>query len=151
MVISPKVKSLTLLFSLNMDQLDGRRGNTSENFYHFPDSSSLATVHLPQALGWLEISAAHHFFLVSRFVSCIFILAFHVFLDGCWWNLFKSLGMFYCHEIRFNWHGKSRGRNCFLVIWQKWKVQKNRTLRVCMNSEFFGFNTEVFAILWYFQ
>ena len=63
--------------------------------------------------------------------------------EGC----SKPLEMFYCHEFMFNLHGISRGRSCFLVYMKEVRSAENRTPRVCLNSEFFGCNTDVFAFL----
>ena len=63
--------------------------------------------------------------------------------EGC----SKPLVMFYCHEFMFNLHGISRGRSYFLVYMKEARSAETRTPRVCLNSEFFGCNTDVFAFL----
>ena len=89
------------------------------------------------------------FFLLSRCVSCIFTLVFMLSLDGCWWGLLKSLEMFDGHEFMFNWCGISRVWSCLLIYMKELRSAENRTHRVCMSFEFSGFNTDVFAFLWY--
>ena len=102
----------------------------------------------------------HHFHLLQAFLcwksaTPIFFLllrcVFHVCLDNCWWELFKSWEMFYCHEIMFNWDGISRIWSCLLVNMKELRSAKNRTHRVCMMSELFRFDTDVFAFFWYFS
>ena len=68
------------------------------------------------------------FFLFSRCVSCIFTLVFMLSLDDCWWELFKSLEIFYCHEFMFNWCGISRVWSCLLVYMKELKgAEKQNT------------------------
>ena len=89
-------------------------------------------------------------FLVLRCVSWVL----HLFSCVLWMIVYEScskpLEMFYCHEFMFNWHGISRGKSCFLVYMKEVRSAENRTPRVCLNSEFSGCNTDVFAFLWYF-
>ena len=141
---------MTLLFLLYINQWDERR---RDKFLHISSSSrffSSSPFSSSPRLGFAEIFCCPHLFLLSRWVSCIFTLVFMLSLDDCWWELFKSLEMFYYHEFMFNWHGISRVWSCLLVYMKELRSAENRTHRVCMSSEFSGFNTDVFAFLWYF-
>ena len=89
-------------------------------------------------------------FLVVRCVFLSFSLAFHAWTKDCFYELLKAVRVLFCHEFMFNWHGISRGRSCFLVYMKEVRSAENRTSRVCLNSEFSGCNTDVFAFLWYF-
>ena len=148
---SPKSKfSLTLLFLLYINQWDVRRRDKflhiSSSSHFFSPSPFSSSSNFPFAGNFCNTP----FFVVLRWVSCIFTLVFMLSLDDCWWELFKLLEMFYCHEFMFNWCGISRVWSCLLVYMKELRSAANRTHRVCMSSKFSGFNTDVFAFLWYF-
>ena len=80
------------------------------------------------------------------FLHLISCFLWMIFDEGC----SKTLEMLYCHEFIFNWHGISRVWSCLIVYMKELRSVENKTHRVCMSFEFFGFITEVFAFLWYF-
>ena len=153
MVISPQSQKYLWLyfFSLYIDQLEEERRKISATFSSLPDSSLPLFLHLLQGFVLLKFAAPFHFFcfqgLFLKFLHLFFMFA----LDDCWWELFKSLEMFYCHEFMFICYGISRVWSCLLVYVKELRSPKNRTHTVCMMSEFSGFNTDVFAFFWYFS
>ena len=88
--------------------------------------------------------------LLLRLVPWVLHLFLMFSLSDCWWELVLSLEMLYYHEFMFICWGISRGKNCFLGCMTELRSAENRTPRTCMSSEFSGFYTDVFAILWYF-
>ena len=152
-VISPQSqKKLLLTFLFLFIRPIG--GKEKENFCNlllpsrlFFSSLSPSSPSFPLA----GISTAPSFFLLSRFVSWVFTLVLHVLWDDCWWNLFKSWEMFYGHGFMVVWCGISRVWSCLLVYMKELGSAENKTHRVCMSFEFSGFNTDVFAFLWYFS
>ena len=69
------------------------------------------------------------------------------FLDDCWWELFKSLEMIYCHEFMFICYRISRIWSCILVNMKELRSVENKTHRVCMMFEFSRFNTDMLTVL----
>ena len=119
----------------------------------FPDSSSPSIVHLPQVFVLQKISATLHFSCFQGEFSWVFLsfsLAFHAWMKDCYCELLKAVRVLFCHEFMFIWREKSRVCSCSEVYVKELNSAENRTHRTCMSSEFFGFNTDVFAFLWYF-
>ena len=85
-----------------------------------------------------------------RCVSCVFTLAFYVFFG---WLLMGVVHII--RNVLLSWINvyllrNIKDWNCLRVSMTELRSAENRTPRTCMSSEFFGFNTDVFAFLWYF-
>ena len=89
-----------------------RKGESETKFFCTFFSSSRSHFSSPFSYSpkffFAENFAAHHLFLLLRFVSWVSTLVLYVLWDDCWWDSFKSWEMFYCHEFMFVWYGISR-------------------------------------------
>ena len=90
------------------------------------------------------------FLLALRCVFLSFSLAFHAWMKDCCCVLLKAVRVLFCHEFMFIWWVKSIVYSCLEVYVKELSSAENRTHRVCLNSEFSGCNTDVFAFSWYF-
>ena len=121
---SPKSIILTFLFSLFKPIGRKEKGLTSEISPPFPDSSSLSTVHLLQVMFCWNFRTSS-FLLALRCVFLSFSLAFHAWMKDYCCKLLKAVRVLFCHEFMFNWHGISRGKNCFLVYMKEVRSAEN--------------------------
>ena len=113
-VISPKVKiSLTLCYLKSSRRESWEKKSATS----LPLPVSPLRLHflLLQISPLLKISSTSSF-LAFKVCFLEFLHLFFMFtLDDCWWELFKSWEMFYCHEFMFNWDGISRVWSYLLV------------------------------------
>ena len=123
---------------------------------HFRNFSSLSRFFLSSYCSssstsfFAENFCSTPFFLVLRCVSCVFTLAFYVFFGWLLMgvdHIIKNALLSWIH-VYLLWNIKIW--SCLRVYMKELRSAENRTHRVCMSSEFFGFNTDVFAFLWYF-
>ena len=152
MVISPKVKKklFWLFFSLYIanrkrwEEIKLQKSLLLSRFFLYSYCSSSSSFYFARNF------CSSLLLLLLRFVSWVLHLFLMLSLNDCWWGLFQTIRNALLSWIHVYVLWNIKGWSCLRVFMKEMRSAENRTPRVCMSSEFFGFNTDVFAFLWYF-